>query len=314
MNDFDTLVSDIKSAADLRQQEATGFYAVYCPVCKEEKKKTGGFKFEHDSIIYNCFRGSCDATCVYHAEQPISRKFKHLMECINVQIPISLRMVKSSFRKQLEETLDERLYKKHAYTPIKFDDGELTDEIPERWWSWLDDRKVPLDDFMYIKTGKYSGNLLLPFRLNGKTIGHQIITRRGYVAQNKGNNHVFYTPSGRISHDLNFIVEGALDAKCFPDTIAVLGDKITPQQAYFLKGHKCVFIPDRRGGNKFIEQLRDYSPDGWSICIPPWKEKDLNAAVVRYGVFVVARMIRDNIYSSVIKAQAAYRLWTEDRN
>lgn len=309
MKDFDKLVADIHSGADLRNREATGFYAVHCPICQKMDKKTGGFKFENDSIIYNCFRGSCDATCVYHEGEPLSKKFKNLMKAINVQIPMSLIMVKSSFRRELEESLDDRLYKKHSFKPIDFEEGLLTDMIPEFWCDWLDNRGISLKDFSYIKTGKFSGNLLLPFKLFGKTIGHQIITKNGYIALNKGNSHVFYSPSGTIPDQKVFVVEGALDAKAFPDTIAVLGDKITPEQAYFLRGKDVVFIPDRSGGNKFVKQFKDY---GWSLCVPPWKEKDLNAAVVKYGVLATARMIRDNIYQNKLKAETAFRLWTED--
>lgn len=317
MNPFDQLVTDIMSHAGLDRPEATGFYAIHCPVCRENEKKTGGFKFEYDLIVYNCFRGKCDASCVYKTGQPISRKFKNLMQTIGVTIPVELRLVKSSFQKTMAE-LDKALYTPHKYKQCEIfpDNYEPLSEMEgfraDAWKERLEARKVPIGGFQFISDGKYRGNLLLPNMVNGVRTGYHIITERNYVLIGGGNDHTIYVPQGNIPHDVAIIVEGIMDAKCFPNTVATLSYKITPEQAYFLRHTKrVILIPDRSGGNTFIEMFHRYK---WEICIPPWEEKDLNGAVMKYGVFAAARMIRENIYTDKLKANMAYKLWNQDVN
>lgn len=309
---FDTLVNDIMLNASLQQQEATGFYAIYCPVCQKENKKTGGFKFETEQIIYNCFRGSCDASCVYTKGEPISRKFRQLMSTINVQIPLELRMVKSSFQKKIEE-LDNDLYKKHSYSPAdKFEwETEYFEDYEgvykARWDAFLERRRIPLKDVYIITDGKYRGNLMIPNCINGITTGYHIITEYSYILLGCGNSNAIYIPNGYVPNSPVIIVEGLLDAKCFPHTIATLSNKLTPEQAYQLRyANDVIMLPDKSGGNRYIDQFEDY---GWKICIPPWKEKDLNSAVIKYGLFVTARMIRENCYDDRFRAKIALKRW-----
>lgn len=312
---FDTLVMDIKTHANLSIPEATGFYAIYCPVCGKKTKKTGGFKFESDSIIYNCFRGSCDGSCVFKLGEPVSRKFKALMNLIGVRIPVELTMVKNSLADQIKRELESELFTKHAYKNISMpvDDmsilSEESDRISLRWQTHFSKRRIPLDDIYMMDSGDYRYNCFLPFRFNGKVIGGQYITKNGYVAHNGGNEHVIYAPSGDLRFDTVFVVEGAMDAKCFPFTVATLRDRLTKEQAYFLRGKRVIMIPDRSGGNKFHTQFKHY---GWELCVPPWDVKDLNAAVMKYGVPSVYRMIMENLYTDRLKAETAYKLWRID--
>lgn len=315
MRPFDILVSDIMSHAGLDRPEATGFYAVYCPVCRAEDKKTGGFKFEHDAIIYNCFRGKCDASCVFKPNQPATKKFKHLMNVIGVSIPLELRLVKHSFRKHLDE-LDKALYTPHKYkTCDPFEDetvplSEMDGAIATKWRNRMEERKVPIGNFECIVDGKYRGNLLLPNMVNGTRTGYHIITDHNYVLLGGGNEHTLFCPQNYIPNDFVIVVEGLLDAKCFPNTVATLSNKLVTQQAYFLRHTKrVIMLPDRSGGNTFIDTFHRY---GWEICIPPWQEKDLNEAVIRYGVFTVARMMRESLYKDKIKAMTAFKLWNQD--
>lgn len=311
-NKFDQLITDIKASSGLDHQEATGFYAIYCPVCNKKTKKTGGFKFEDDKIVYNCFRGSCDASCVYTYGEYISKKFKHLMSCIGVTIPAELRVVRNSIQDQIKRELESSLYEKVSYKNISKPDGDMsslikqTDSVSKKWIKHFESRKVPIDDMFIIESGKYRDNCFLPFYFYGKMIGGQIITDKGYIAHNDGNEHVFYTPSGDLNFETVFVVEGAMDAKCFPQTFATLRHDISKEQAYHIRNKRVIMIPDRSGGNSFHKQFHKY---GWEMCVPPWKEKDLNAAVKKYGCLVVYRMIMDNVYKDKVKAEAAFRMW-----
>lgn len=309
---FDTLVQDIVNKASLSQKEATGFFAVYCPICKKMEKKTGGFKFEDDKVVYNCFRGSCDASCVYELGKPVSRKFKALMESINVMTPVELRMVKSSFQKAME-SLDEDLYKKNKYRHIQFPDGFVPFDdgkasYQEFWATYFERRHCPYDDVLIANKGQYRGCVAIPMYHYENLIAVQIITTKGvYVMHGGGNSNVLYFPDGIPQDNPIIVVEGTLDAKCFPNTVGTLKSRITPEQAYHLRGKDVIMLPDRTG-NHYIDYYKKY---GWKMCIPPWDEKDLNLAVCKYGVLVVARMIRENTFSDPLKIDVMWRKWAK---
>lgn len=311
---FDELVSDIKFAGNLSAPEASGFYALHCPVCGKKPKKTGGFRFEGDSIIYNCFRGSCDATCVYTLGEFVSKKFKNLMSCMNVRIPVELSIKKSSLADSIKRELEAELYTEPDFVSVKRPDCSMsllageTDDISLEWQRYFDDRKVPLDGIYIVESGEYRNSCYIPFKLGNKEIGGQYITKTGYIANNGGNENIFYAPYG-LYHNTIFVVEGGMDAKCAPQTFATLRDRITKEQAFFLRGKRVIMIPDRKGGNKFIDQFYKY---GWELCVPPWDEKDLNSAVKRYGLPSCFRMIMDNLYDNKLKAKAAFNLWRID--
>ena len=308
MSDFQDLVSDIQMNAGLSSQEATGFYMIHCPVCKKNDRKTGGFKFEHDHIIYNCFRGKCDATCVMTEGEPVSRKFKTLMKTIGVDIPASLLVKKQSLADKIQ-SLDHDLYVENSYKPVVFSDGKLVDALPSYWIKRLENRCVDLETtgIKYIKDDKFDGDIAFPFYVGNMCIGHQIYTRSGkYIKKFGGQEHPIYIPNKWLSDDIVLVVEGTFDAECFPNTCAVMGDHISPQQAYHLRGRNVVMLPDRTGGNKFHEQFYKYD---WGLCVPPWKEKDLNSAVMEYGHMAVAQMIVDHIYWKKVHGQTAYNMW-----
>jgi len=316
--DFDNLVNDIKYSGFVNSQEATGFFSLHCPICGENKKKTGGFKFESDKIVYNCFRGSCDANTVYERGNGIPKKFKALMGAINVTIPPTLRVRQFQQKLVTQEEWDERLLKPHTFKPISLPNETLQpliganpgDPLTKRWIDYFTSRKVSYRDVILIHSGDYKGNCIIPFYYNGILIGMQIITKSGYVAANQGNSHVIYAPDGHLDGDLVIVVEGTIDAKSLPFCVATLNNRIKPEQAWFLKSKKnVIMLPDRTGGNEFVKQFHQY--DGWGLCVPPWGEKDLNAAVCKYGVFTVSKMIRDYTYYQKTKAESAFRMWSK---
>jgi hypothetical protein len=306
---FEELKQDITIKANLGSRENTGFHAVYCPICNKTERKTGGFKFDDDKIVYHCFRGSCDASTVYEFGKPISKKFRALMESIGVTIPAQLLMVKSSFQKTLE-SLDERLYKKHYYKDVQklesFTKHEQASKMNREYWeSYFSKRCCDMNDVLLCDTGKYKGCSAIEMKFFDKTIGYQIITRHGdYIKQFDGNTNLLYIPNGTIQNTV-ILVEGTMDAKCFPNAIATLQSKISPEQAYMLKGKNVIMLPDMDGSNRFIEQFMDY---GWSISIPDWGVKDLNEAVIKYGVIVTAELIMEGICKNKTKAEMLYKM------
>ena len=309
---FEKLKDDIVFHASLDRREASGWYSVYCPVCNSNRK-TGGYLLDDDSIIYKCFRASCDSDCGASRGEPISKKFRGHMDLIGVSIPIDLLTInkrRSKEREDTKEDIDVNLYLPHSYKQIEVEGHhsriEEVDNFQSRKWiKSLEKRRFPLEKIRFFTSGKYKGLPMIPFYYYGKIIGYQVITQNKYITETGDNTNLLYLPDGKV-YDTMFVVEGASDALCFPNTCAVLGSKVTKQQAYILrKAKRWIFIPDR-SGNSFVEQMKLYKQ---SVCIPKWKEKDLNDAVKNYGVFLVADMINKGTIDKYNKAKLEYDLW-----
>lgn len=314
-NSFIELQGNVRAMAGLGRQSTTGFYELDCPVCASlGKKRQGGFKFESDKIIWNCFSASCDSTCVYELGQPVSKRFKSLMGIFGVRIPADLRAVRNSLQKRIEQELKQELYKEHTYKQIKIPPEfvPLT-EIHRTWWGYYLDRRVDPSGFYFIKDGIHRGATAIPMYFYSKLIGFQIAflnNRVKYLNYTENNTHPILLPEKKIP-ETPILVEGVLDAYCFPNTVGILSGKISKEQAYQIRGRECLVFPDRHSGEKMLETAKKY---GWKVIIPPWRNVgDMNDCVVTYGVLATARMIVDNTYSDYNKANIAYKLWAHQK-
>lgn len=166
-----------------------------------------------------------------------------------------------------------------------------------------------MEDTFYVDSGMYKGKLALGCYYFDKLIGFQIINVNGAVKyiNETPNSNLIYVNQRKIKNKV-IVVEGALDAKCFPNAVAILSHKMTPEKAFHLRGRDVTMLPDRTGGEKFIKTASEY---GWKVCIPPWDEKDLNAAVCRYGVIECAKRINDSTLDSTQKDSIGvrFKLW-----
>ena len=312
---FNKLVSDLQIRASLITQEATGFYAVHCPICGENNRKTGGFKFESDQIIYNCFRGSCNANCVYTLGQPVSKKFRKLVDCYGVKIPADLNLIRSSVSKQLD-SLDDDLYKEIVYKSFPPCDemvpfAKSNHRSKPHWEEYFKSRKCSTDQVFMFESGQYKGMPAVGVYHYNKLIGVQVVTDGGakYITLTP-NENIIAAPAKNLNKGCVIVVEGILDMLCFPNTVATLKSTITPEQAYTLRGKEVILLPDRKSNN-FFDIHKKY---GWKMCIPSWEEKDLNAAVCKYGRFIVARKIRESTLDNTLDIEVRYKLWKENNN
>lgn len=307
------LQNDIKLHANLGQQEATGFYALHCPICKKSDRKTGGFKFEQDKIVYNCFRGSCPASTVYQIDGYIPRKFKALMREIGVTIPLELRLNKNTTTRKKRVSLDPSLYREASFKQQEIPEGWVPIHESEHpkvgvWVDYLGSRACTLSDVFMIESGKYRGLIAIAMYYFDKLIGYQIVVdgkgKKKYLTETI-NDNILYIPERR-PESIMIVCEGLLDAKCFPNTVATLHSKLSPEQAYFLRDSELWFLPDK-GDNKFIDQFYLY-PNA-KFIVPNWKQKDLNQAVCDMGVMEVAERIRESLISDKKLAKMRYNMW-----
>jgi hypothetical protein len=313
---FYKLQQDISANAGLGRAEATGFYTLNCPVCKKMDRKTGGFKFENDKIVYNCFRGSCDASCVYELDNFVPKKFKNLMEIIGVKIPMLLRVKKHSASDIVKKQLDREKFEVNEYKEMQHPEdwvllADSDHPKAETWKEYLINRCCSLADIFFFNKGQYRGLIAIAIYHGEMFIGYQVITGNESGAKYilvTDNEGLIYCPEREIPKTA-IIVEGALDANCFPNTVAVFKSKISPKQAYHLRHSQMIFLPDRTGNN-FIESFKFYEDS--KFCVPDWNYKDLNAAVCEIGVIEAATRIMKNIVDSPAHADVKLGLWKKE--
>lgn len=305
--------SDLQSSivSTCRTREASGWHSIMCPMCDggKDKRVTGGFLFTDDTIVYKCFRGKCGADTGMELGQYVPKKFSELLDKIGISIPMKIRTAKRRARELSEEVLDSTLYQKHSYETVMVPDYwiPIKDSGKMNLAFHLEDRCCRLDDVHYIDDGKYEGLLGLVHKWYGRPVGLTVLGKSPFKIE--GSNSMMYSLGGNISNDMVVLVEGEIDAMSFPNAVSVGGHKVSPQQAYLLRGKNVVCVPEL--GNHFIDQYEQY---GWRMCVPMWDAGDLNEAVVKYGVLVVARMIRESIVDNPLRAKLEYNNWISKQN
>ena len=309
MTPFDKLVADINLHGGLQKQAATGFYPVVCPFCRSERI-TGGFRFDSDQIAFNCFRASCGGSCGYTKDEPISRKFRELMDIIGVKIPVELKVKRNPIQLQIEKELEEALYEKHFYKEIDPPDNwRPLNNRDEGWIHYFTSRGCDPYEAYVFTGGSQKGLAAVPMYYYSKMIGYTVVNPQGkvrYLNYSEGNTHTMMINSGIIRNRV-ILVDGFIDAFCFPNTVGILGKSISKEQAYFLRGKEVILFPEKEGGERLFSQAKKY---GWKVIIPPWDDvKDLNDCVVKYGKITTAKMIKESIIEDPVKAKVSFGLW-----
>jgi hypothetical protein len=249
MSDLDKLKDDISTSLNLSSPNSSGFMYTDCPICGRKQK--GGFKFENDKIVYNCFRASCDSSSVLTEGEYVSKKFRKLKESIGISIPPSLLLGNQKSQSRFRELLDSDLYEEFQYEQLDtsgFDSLKIY-QGESFYCSFINENylpdypyKVAPDDF------KWDNRLIIPSYYNGKLIGligKSVDGKFAKYINYFGNNDSIFIRDGRISN-VAFVFEGPLDALFFPNGIATLSYKITKQQAFILsKYQNVVLVPDK---------------------------------------------------------------------
>lgn len=298
------LEQEILSAIGFPKQSSTGFYQVKCAVCGDTRTRAG-FKFEPDKVIYNCFRGKCDASCEYEYGGYLSRRFRKVVDAFGIQISPELRL--KNKKPSLEETLNKALYEPHTYPDVDFpEDFVLYDpKVHITAQELLRSRGVSDQDYLIGKLGNWKNRLIVPFFHGKKLIGWQgiLLSGSGPKFITSGSD-LLYMPDGYVPK-APLVFEGVFDAKSLPGGIATLHSSVSKKQAFFLKDKDPILIPDRKD-SRFLDVAKRY---GWRVCVPDFKEKDVNDAVQKYGKLVAARMIHEGVTRNMYEAEVKYNLW-----
>ena len=296
----------IKTSVPFTRVNSSGWSEVICPCCNDYKPR-GGFYFDDEVIIYNCFRGKCPIkSIVYTHGEPMSYKFRSVLDAFGIVPPLEL--LANRKQKKIVEIIDNNLFEEHHYNecklPVECRRLDLSKDI--RYKRYLEIREIdPFDEYYVADKGIHKNNIIIPFYFYKKLIGYQSLDiNSGNYYKSEGNSDLIYFPNGKVP-ETPIIVEGVLDAKTIPNGIAVLQSTVSKKQAYFFRNKKPILLPDRKG-SRFLDVAKKYN---WKLCIPNWKEKDPNEFVKKYGRLVLAQKIREGIQDSLNKSELLLRLW-----
>lgn len=301
------LQDDLK--AQTIQQEASGWHSLMCPICNggSEGKISGGFYFDTDGIIYNCFRGKCDANTGYTLGEFVGKKFRSICEALYVKIPVELYTIAKDRIKAEIDSLD-----KDLFTPIEWvDEGDYDathinqcdTQNGELVRSYLDRRYASLDDIFVMNSGKWEGMFFVLLKMGSKNIGRVFFGSKNMFEVSE-NDQLLYIPNGQLPKQ-PIIVEGVVDALSVPNAVALMGNYVTPEKAFILRNTSPILLPDFDKGNKFIDAMTKYK---WRMSIPEWNVDDPNDAIVRYGKICTAMDIADSIITSKHEAEIRMKL------
>lgn len=296
-----------------------GWYAVLCRVCKDHGQKgdRAGFKFDGDIVGYSCFNCGHSAVFDPNKDDTISQNMQTVLSSFGIE--------KTEWNKALfASAVNGTTHRKSSTIDVSIEPSEL--QLPSYFYPLTDDKQDQYAQFaidylnnrqvdynkhrFYMshltddKTSKkWFGRLIIPIYKDNKLIfwqGRDLTNQRAkkYLSVDHPRDNVL-TNYDILSQRVNtpvYVTEGWFDSY-FLDGVAVLGPKITPNQVKWLNktNRQKVIIPDRLGdGWRLANQALSL---GWSVSTPDIGScKDVNDAVIKYGLLYTLKTIADNTY------------------
>jgi len=291
-----------------------GFYSLKCAVCSDYKER-GVFKFDGDTVGYNCFN------CGTHAKfeegsGKISRGMRRVLNAFGVDDTDISDVVNSAFFFKPKENATVKLAdlkKVNTHTPpVKLPLKVLplggTSEFldyQQKLVEYLLSRRIDLDryKFFFSLEDRFLNRVIIPFYRNGNLIFWQARAIEDGV-QPRYDSY----PGSKEAVLFNFdqlhtfsskpllVVEGVFDAMPF-DGVATLGSKLNDAKIQLLQTarRRLIFVIDKdKNGRQLAEHALSL---GWEITFVPDGANDINKSVQRFGFAWTAYQLVQNVRS-----------------
>jgi hypothetical protein len=273
-----------------------------CQCCHDYKVRAG-FKFENNTIGYNCW--NCSTTGRYEEfSGEISGKFRRILNAYGIDDSEISAVVNTAFFTKKEKN-DAKitlagLTKVNTATPtVKLPPkslplGGTSDFIDYqvKLVSYLEKRKVDLNKyrFFFSLEPRFLHRIIIPFYR-----GNQLIYWQARSVDDAEKKRYDNAPVGRDAVMFNFdklnhwseaplfVTEGVFDAMMV-DGIALLGSKLNDAKTQLLSAssRRLVFIIDKDKNGRHLAE--DVLSKGWEIAFVPDGADDLNKSVRRFGM------------------------------
>ena len=302
-----------------RKATVSGWISFNGPCCvhngeSQDKRKRGGIRQQDDEWSYHCF--NCGFTASFIPGRPVSYKARRLLEWLGVDgVDIERLNLESLKRRSLLDLTTER--NQICHVDADFKDTELPEGIElihhsdpqhQRYVEYLASRKIQLPYPLLVdKKRGPRDRIVVPFTYKNRIVGHTsryLDNRMPKFINSQQPGYVFGYDLQKPHWTSAVVTEGIFDALSIAG-LAVMHDTISPQQAQLLKQlkRKIIVVPDQdKAGLSIIDAAIEHR---FAVSIPEWPDdvKDVNDAVVKYGVASTLLQIHKNAETSKIKIE-----------
>jgi len=330
-----TLEDVIRRNVPLSTQNELGWFPVLHTACDHGRKgKRAGFKFNGDSVWFNCFNCALGAAYTPSEHPFLSENMRQVMD--DFLIPAS------EYRQVVLEALKEHPTLSSNKIPEEPSENLEPPEIPlpdifyklsETSNSWatlanqyLKNRGIDPNSYPFMLARKsnqkhlkdWFGRLIIPIYKNKKLIfylGRDLTSkvRNKYEFPSVSRDNIIYGYDRLFTdHDSPlYVVEGWFDAQVI-DGVAIFGNKLNDSKIKILNKspRKKVYIPDRTGNG--IIGAEQALEAGWAISTPNIGNcKDMNEAVVDKGQIYVLKTLAENTSDDPFTAYVKLKMFCE---
>ena len=302
-----------------RKQTSSGWVSFNAPCCvhtgeSADRRSRGGVKQQEDDWSYHCF--NCGFTASFVPGRPVSYKARKLLGWLGVDSTDIERLnLESLKRKSLLDLTAERNTIKQ--TQIDFDEKEVPEGVelidPELdqhnyYQQYLSKRGIVLEyPFLVDKKRGPRDRIVVPYTYKNRIVGHTsryLDNRTPKFINSQQPGYVFGYDLQKPNWTSAIVVEGIFDALSISG-LACMHETISKDQAQLLKQlqRRIIVVPDQdRAGLSIIDAAVEHK---FEVSIPEWPEdvKDVNDAVVRFGVAQTLQQIHQNAERSKIKIE-----------
>jgi len=304
-----------------RKQTSSGWVSFNAPCCvhtgeSADRRSRGGVKQAEDDWSYHCF--NCGFTASFVPGRPVSFKARKLLGWLGVDSTDIERLnLESLKRKSLLDLTAERNTIKQ--TQIDFDEKEVPDGVERidpnnklhfHYVDYLKQRGIVFGyPFLVDKKRGPRDRIVVPYTYKNRIVGHTsryLDSRTPKFINSQQPGYVFGYDLQKSNWTSAIVVEGIFDALSISG-LACMHETISKDQAQLLKQLKrrIIVVPDQdRAGLSIIDAAVEHK---FEVSIPEWPEdiKDVNDAVVRFGVAQTLQQIHQHAERSKIKIEMA---------
>ena len=311
---------DILSVIPGKHKQTSSGWVSFNAVCcqhngeRADKRKRGGIKPDGENWSYHCF--NCGYKASFKLGRTLSFQTRKLLAWMGVdQNTISTLNLESLRHKDISQLAEDRTPTK--LTKVTFDTLELPKELrlieesDQPYVEYLESRAVDPGDYPYMispdQKGRQAERIVIPYTYDGVIVGwsaRYLDDRQPKFINEQQQGYVFGTDLQQAHWTQAIVVEGIFDALSIL-VLACMHETISKEQAQLLKQLKrrIIVVPDQdRAGLSIIDAAVEHK---FEVSIPEWPEdvKDVNDAVVKYGVVTTLLHIHNNAETSKIKIE-----------
>jgi hypothetical protein len=308
----------IESNIHLGQESSGGFRVLRCACCKDHSERAG-FKFDGDTVGYNCF--NCKARAMHEEHTTdMSVAMKRVLEAFGITREQINEVVGSAFFAKASEPKE--ITAAAMVPPVRLFTPEVA--LPPKSYPigvhHNEELQLPLAEYIlnrgldpvalnahFSLDPKYLNRVILPCMRDGKIIYWQARTlgnsKPRYLSPGINKDAVLWGYDNlRRSYELPlFVTEGIFDAASI-DGVALLGSKINESKLQILnrsRRRRAVVI-DRDDNGGRLGQLALLH--GWEITFPPNGATDVNDSHQKYGkLFTIYTLMKNMTVPTGIK-------------